>query len=79
MIYSLRSFFVYSLWYKILIPWQQRDYRMLTALSLGLRPRESGQLSMIIPHNQGYRIYISRVVTVLSRAEGEWIYKVRVN
>ena len=44
------------IWYKILIPWQHRDYRMLTALSLGLRPRESGQLSMIIPHNHGITI-----------------------
>ena len=26
---------------------------MLTALSLGLRPRELGQLSTIIPHNHG--------------------------
>ena len=44
------------LWYKILIPWQHRDYRTLTALSLGLRPREFGQLSTIIPHNHGITI-----------------------
>ena len=44
------------LWYKILIPWQHRDYRTLTALSLGLRPRESGQLSTIIPLNHGITI-----------------------
>ena len=37
----------------MLIPWQHLDYRTLTALSLGLRPRESGQLSTIIPHNHG--------------------------
>ena len=29
---------------------------MLTALSLGLRPRESGQISTIIPHNHGITI-----------------------
>ena len=29
---------------------------MLTALSLGLRPRESGQLPTIIPHNHGITI-----------------------
>ena len=29
---------------------------MLTALSLGFRPRESGQLSTIIPHNHGITI-----------------------
>ena len=51
MIYSQRSFS-----YGILIPWQHRDYRTLTALSLWLRPRESGQLSTIISHNRGITI-----------------------
>ena len=42
--------------YKIVLPWQHRDYRTITALSLGLRPRESGQLSTIIPQNHGITI-----------------------
>ena len=46
---------------KILIPWQHRDYRTLTALSLGLRPRESGQLSTIIPHNHGITITYTKI------------------
>ena len=41
---------------KYLYTWQHRDYRTLTALSLGLRPRELGQLSTIIPHNHGITI-----------------------
>ena len=47
--------FLYFLWYKIVIPWQHRDYRTMsiTALSSGLRPRELGQLSTIIPQNHG--------------------------
>ena len=36
--------------------WQHRDYRTITALSLGLRPCESGQLSTIIPQNHGITI-----------------------
>ena len=32
---------------------RRRESRTLTALSLGFRPRESGQLSTIIPHNHG--------------------------
>ena len=47
---------LYFLWYIIVIPWQHRDYRMITALSLGLRTRESGQLSTIIPQNHGITI-----------------------
>ena len=47
---------LYFLWYKIVIPWQHRDYRTLTSLSLGLRPRELGQLSTIIPQNHGITI-----------------------
>ena len=49
----------------------------------------TGQLSMIIPRyygltityytgQRGIRRDISQVATVLSRAEGEWKYKVRV-
>ena len=39
---------------------------MLTALSLWLRPRESGQLSMIIPYNHG--ITTRKMVTINKRA-----------
>ena len=39
---------------------------MLTALSLWLRPRESGQLSTIIPHNHGITTRI--MVTIKKRA-----------
>ena len=41
--------------YYIVIPRQHRDYRTITALSLRLHPRESGQLSIspIIPQNHG--------------------------
>ena len=41
---------------------------MLTALSLGLRPRESGQLSTIIPLNHGITItyiYIVRAIRAI--------------
>ena len=47
---------------------------MLTALSLGLRPRESGQLSTIIPHNHGITItyiYISREISIEHPSVGE--------
>ena len=49
-------FCLYFLWYKIVIPWKYRDYRTITALSLGLRPRESGQLSTIILQYHGITI-----------------------
>ena len=39
---------------------------MLTALSLGLRPHESGQLSTIIPQNHG--ITTRKMVTIKKRA-----------
>ena len=43
---------------------------MLTALSLGLRPRESGQLSTIIPHNHGITITYTMVAAVASVEAG---------
>ena len=52
----LALLFLYFLWYKIVIPWQHRDYRSLTVLSLGLRPCELGQLSTMIPQNHGITI-----------------------
>ena len=39
---------------------------MITALSLGLRPRESGQLSTIIPQNHG--ITTRKMVPITGRA-----------
>ena len=58
----LRSF---SYGIKYLYHGNNRDYRTLTALSLGLRPRESGQLSMIIPPNHGITITcISREISI---------------
>ena len=45
---------------------------MLTALSLGLRPRESGQLSTIIPQYQG--ITTRKMVPIKKRAGGHSIY-----
>ena len=48
---------------------------MLTALSLGLRPRESGQLSTIIPHNHGITItYIILYIYYLYQIEGNVIF-----
>ena len=58
--------FLYFLWYKIVIPWQHRDYRTITSLSLGLRSRESGQLSTIIPQNHG--ITTRKMVPITGRA-----------
>ena len=49
------------------LPWQHRDYRTITALSLGLRPHELGQLSMIIPHNHGITI-----TYVMTKKKFEW-------
>ena len=44
-------------------------YRTITALSLGLRPRESGLLSPIIPQNHGIAItYIYTIVTYVEIA-----------
>ena len=53
-------------WYKIVLPWQHRDCRTITVLSLVLRPLESGQLSIIIPQNYG--ITTTKMIPIAGRA-----------